>query len=122
MGVMKKANLVPLKAKADQYSFFLMGQDSDPPSYLVGAYLELVEWPRTLVVAELMGNALVLADLPDGSTLELVRIPGNRAAGNYSAGTPMMEFESCIVMRKLVRPDTDGLELVLVVDCIVTIL
>ena len=119
--VAKKAVLVPLKAKSDQHSFFLMGDDSDPPSYLPGVSINLIEWPSTLVIYELLDNTLVLVDLPDGVTLELVRINSNRSPGNYQVGSPLMRFENCIVMRKFVR-NVEMLELGLVIDCIVTIL
>jgi hypothetical protein len=122
MGTVKKrAVLIPLKARSIHNSFFLMGDDGDPPSYMPRVSINLVEWPNVLVIYELLDNTLVLADLPDGVTLELVRIPGNRSPGNYQVGSPLMRFENCVVMRKFVR-NVDMLELGLVVDCMITIL
>ena len=121
--VKKKAVLKPLTARADQHSFFLMGDtNGDSPTYLPGVALELVEWPSTLVVAELFDSTLALADMPDGSSLELVRIPGNRYPGNYQVGTPLMRFDKCVKMRQFARFDGGGLELGVVFDCAVTIL
>jgi hypothetical protein len=117
----KKAVLIPLKEKSDHHSFFLMGDDGDPPAYMPGVYLQLVEWPRTLVVSEIMDNALALGDLPDGVTLEVVRIPGNRSPGNYQVGCSVMRFESGVVMRKFARMGS-VIELGLVIDCTVSIL
>ena len=119
--VEKKAVLVPLKAKSNHNSFFLLGDNGDPPTYMPGASINLVEWPNTLVIYELLDSTLVLADLPDNVTLELVRIASNRSPGNYQVGTPLMRFENCVVMRKFVR-NIDILELGLVIDCTVTIL
>ena len=118
-----KAMLVPLAAKADQHSFFMMGDtDAEPPVYLPGVSLELVEWPRTLVVTELLDNTVALADLPDGSNLELSRIPGNRPPGNYPMGTPLIRFDKCVKLRQFARFDDGVLELGVVFDCAVTIL
>ena len=86
-----------------------------------GVSINLIEWPSILVIYELLDNTLVLADLPDGVTLELVRIPGNRSPGNYQVGSPLMRFENCVVVRKFVR-NVDMLELGLVIDCAITIL
>lgn len=123
MGVIEtRAELKPLIKRSDQHSFFLMADDPTPPDYMPGVSLELVEWPRTLVISEPMDNALVLADLPDGVSLELVRIPGNRNKRNYSAGTPLMRFDGCVKMRQFSRFDGGGLELGVVFDCKVTIL
>ena len=117
------AYLRPLKAKADQHSFFLMGDDdTEPPIHLPGVSLNLVEWPRLLVIGEWLGSALALPDLPDGVSLELVRTPGNRPVGDYGVSTPLMRFDSCAVMRKLVRPKVDALEMVLVINCRITML
>ena len=121
--VEKRALLVPLKARSNHHSFFLMGDDGDPPAYLPGASINLVEWPNILVIYELLDSTLVLADLPDNVTLELVNIPSNRSAGNYQVGVPLMRFENCIVMRKFVRSvNVLELELGLVINCMVTIL
>ena len=118
-----RAMLVPLAAKTDRHSFFLMGDtDADSPVYLPGVSLELVEWPRTLVIAELLDNTIALADLPDGSDLELIRIPGNRSPGNYQMGTPLMRFDKCVKLRQFVRSSNVVLELGAVFDCTVTIL
>ena len=122
MGVVEKqAVLKPLAQRKDHYSFFLMGEGTEPPDYLPGVSLELVEWPRTLVISEPFDLALALADLPDGSTLELVKIPGNRSKGNYGAGTPLMEFGDCKKMRQFSRIDGGGLELGVMFDCTVAI-
>ena len=121
--VEKRALLIPLKARSNHHSFFLMGDDSDPPAYLPGVSINLVEWPNVLVIYELLDSTLVLADLPDNVTLELVNIPGNRSAGNYQVGVPLMRFENCVVMRKFVRNvNVRELELGLVINCMVTIL
>lgn len=118
-----RAMLVPLAAKTDRHSFFLMGDtNADPPVYLPGVSLELVEWPRTLVMSELFDSALALDALPDGSNLELSRIPGNRAPGNYQMGEPLMRFDNCVKLRQFARFDGGILELGVVFDCTVTIL
>ena len=121
--VEKKAVLKPLAARADQHSFFLMGDtNGDSPTYLPGVSLELVEWPRTLVMSELFDSTLALDALPDGSNLELSRIPGNRAPGNYQMGEPLMRFDNCVKLRQFARFDGGILELGVVFDCTVTIL
>ena len=117
------AYLKPLKTRADRYSFFLMGDDNtDAPTYLPGVFLNLAEWPNILVLGEWLSNTLALVDLPDDVSLELVRTPGNRPAGDYSVSVPLMRFDSCTVVRKLVRPRDGALEMVLVIDCMITIL
>lgn len=124
MGVVEKeAKLKPLAKRSDQHSFFLVSSDDTiPPDYMPGVVLELVEWPRTLVVSEYFDSTVVLADLPDGSSLELVRIPGNRNKRNYDAGTPLMGFDECVKLRQFSRFDGGALELGVVFDCKVAIL
>jgi len=124
MGVVEKeAKLKPLAKRSDQHSFFLVSSDDTiPPDYMPGVSLELVEWPRTLVVSEYFDSAVVLAGLPDGSILELLRVPGNRNKRNYDAGTPLMRFRGCVRMRQFSRFDGGVLELGVVFDCKVTIL
>lgn len=117
------AYLKPLKAKSNHHSFFLMGEiDADPPVYLPGVSLNLVEWPGLLVVGEWLDNTSALVDLPDGVSLELVSIPSNRSPGNYNVSMRLMRFDACVVIRKLVRPRDNALEMVLVINCRITML
>jgi len=124
MGVVKKkAVLKPLAQRADHHSLFIVDDDTTtPPDYMPDVVMELVEWPRMLVLVEPFDGALAMADLPDGLTMELVRIPGNRSKGNYALGTPLMRFKKCVKMRQFSRFNGGGLELGVIFDCTVVIL